>query len=61
MAARKPLEPGCDGGILCTVPGHVGGRRYASGRSRFGHIPLTLGQHKTLRERRIADREAAKA
>lgn len=57
MAARKPLDPDCEGGIYCPVPGHVkttltvpGGKVRA--RVKFAHIPLTVGQRKTLRERR---------
>lgn len=51
MSGRKPLEPGCDGSVLCPVPGHVPARRRGGGL-RFEHIVLTYGQRKTLAERR---------
>lgn len=52
MSARKPLEPDCDGGIFCLVPGHLTATPRGRGVTCYGHIPLTAGQNKTLRERR---------
>ena len=57
MSARKPLEEGCTGGIFCEVPGHL--KKYVwRAQTRISHIPLTQGQHKTLCERRAAQRKA---
>lgn len=53
-ARRKPLDPGCVGGIFCPVEGHVVTRCYKNGRVRVSHIPLTPGQSESLRERRRA-------
>ena len=51
MSARKAVEPGCDGTVLCPVPGHV--QSWSNGATQTSrHIPLTPGQRKTLREYR---------
>jgi len=55
MSARKPLEEGCDGGVFCPVEGHVRPIEVAGGRGII-HAPLTLGQQRTLSERRRAER-----
>lgn len=63
MSPRKPLDPDCQGGIFCEVPGHVKTRLTVPGgkvraRATVSHIPLTVGQRKTLRERRAEHRAA---
>lgn len=60
MGVRKPLDPKCDGGIMCPVDGHLTAVR--NGRTtRYGHIKLTQGQRDQLWERRKAEREAKKS
>lgn len=56
MNARKPVDPNCDGSVICQVDGHVLGR-WSGGNRVFEHIPLTNGQQKTIRERNRAVRE----
>jgi hypothetical protein len=53
-APRKPLDPNCEGGVLCMVQGHVKKTYTSSTKWRIAHIPLTPGQRKTLDERRDA-------
>lgn len=50
MTARKPVEPGCNGGAFCPIPGHVT-RRGVGATFTLSHKPMTAGQRKTLRER----------
>lgn len=50
MSARKPIEPGCDFSVTCTLPGHVSKRYMAGGVVRWSHIKMTPGQRKTRRE-----------
>lgn len=59
MSARKPVEPGCDGSVLCQVRGHVTSRLTVHGHIAFSHVPLTVGQRKTIREQARAAREGA--
>lgn len=62
MGKRKPLEEGCDGGILCPVEGHIIVKNYANGRWHYRHTPLTRGQTEQLIERsRQRARERAEA
>jgi hypothetical protein len=51
---RKYVNPECDGGIFCPVEGHVTRMSTGSGKWRIGHIKLTPGQLRTIRERRDA-------
>lgn len=51
MPPRKPVEPNCDGSVLCPVPGHLRAVRL-SRSTNWSHIVLTAGQRKTLREQR---------
>jgi len=55
MSARKPLEEGCDGGVFCPVEGHVRSIEIG-GMMGIIHTQLTLGQQRTLIERRRAER-----
>ena len=52
MSSRKPLDPKCDGGILCPVDDHVITQRIGFNTQVRKHIKLTRGQVKTLSERR---------
>ncbi len=54
MTARKPLPEGCDGGVNCPISGHVVMRGGGHWRRTWGHVDLTSGQRKTLRERQRA-------
>lgn len=53
MGGRKPLEEGCTGDIWCKLENHTGTITKGT-KWTFGHIPLTLGQKKTLHERKHA-------
>lgn len=56
MSQRKEVEKGCDGSVFCGVPGHVTKRTSGRDGFLFSHIPLTVGQRKTIRERKAAAR-----
>jgi len=58
MSARKPLSEDCNGSIDCTVPWHIVVKQRPKRGFTVSHVPLTLGQRKTLRERREAIRSA---
>lgn len=49
---RKPLDPACTGGDDCKVEGHIEWRGGGHHPKRWGHITLTVGQRKTLAERK---------
>jgi hypothetical protein len=51
MSTRKPLHPECNGSITCTVERHVRAKPVGRSGVTLAHIPLSLGQRKTLRER----------
>lgn len=60
MSARKPLDPNCDGSIFCPVQGHVAKRWMPfQQKEHWAHIPLTVGQEKTRRERKAAIRSGS--
>lgn len=52
MTKRKPLSRACDGNFDCPVPEHVISTTSSRGRTNVRHITLTLGQQRTLDERR---------
>jgi hypothetical protein len=61
MSKRKPLEPGCNGSVMCPVRGHVTQRpNRAKQVWSFAHVPLTAGQRKTLREQDDAERRTSR-
>ena len=55
MTARKLIEETCTGSIDCPVGGHVVVQERRARRSTVtvSHTPLTHGQTRTLRERRL--------
>lgn len=55
MTPRTPLAEGCTGDIFCPIQGHVMSRwMFFRQEFHYTHVPLTVGQEKTRRERKLA-------